>query len=471
MYGLFAKYYRKMIYAVAVVVTTLIFFCATTYLQDVFSKVLSDKNHAIGVERMINLSHEMVKDYDIIFQHTQKLATYVEKNPDAPLEEMENFVKTELMPRDLSSFFNRKNTDFVYAYVIAPEDSISVTYPLNRTNSPDIAYFNDSTSMYYNRLAKNNPDDVVVQGPLISPRTHRVLVYNRRSIFIDGKYWGYVGLCADFYKFLECVRLNVEDELFVYGVRSSIYKGKNDFIWGDNKLFKTKSPNTRQKSLFFGKQRWDLALKVKEGELSSSFFKLFWAVMFVLYCISLVAIILGIKHYFTVSSIKAVDILTGTANHEIFTNEAKKKLAIKKKEYGLVILELIHFKQVNTVYGYHTGDEILVEVTKRLHSVVGYNDKICRLGSEFIILLDNIKSSVDVEKICSNIEEQMINPLYVNNYSVVLPIIIGSSNTIDDGRSYKDLAYRAGEILDRERRAFVKEDMFEASENKPQMAQ
>lgn len=61
---------------------------------------------------------------------------------------------------------------------------ISVTYPISKTNSPDIAFFNDPNSEYYLKLAKNNPGDVVVQGPLISPRNHQVLVYNRQAVYV-----------------------------------------------------------------------------------------------------------------------------------------------------------------------------------------------------------------------------------------------------------------------------------------------
>lgn len=141
-----AKYYKKLVFLGAFVLTSLVFLLATLYLSGTFVKVVDEKNHAIGVERMINLSNEMVKDYDIIFQHTNKLAAYIEAHPNDSLKQMEDFVQTVLMPRDLASFFNRKNTDFVYAYVIAPEDMISVTYPISKTNSPDIAFFNDPNS-------------------------------------------------------------------------------------------------------------------------------------------------------------------------------------------------------------------------------------------------------------------------------------------------------------------------------------
>ena len=120
----------------------------------------------------------------------------------------------------------------------------------------------------------------------------------------------------------------------------------------------------------------------------------------------------------------------------------------KDKEFGIVIVELVHFKQVNNIFGYKTGDEILIEITKRLHSVIGYNDQICRLGAEFFIFLDNIKSAVDVEKICSDIKSEMGTTVYANNYAVKQTVILGYSNSIEDGRDLKVLLHRANEVLD-----------------------
>lgn len=449
-------YYKKITYLLVFALTSAIFFFATLYLSNTFVGVVDEKNHAIGVERMINLSNEMVKDYDIIFKHTNQLANFVKEHPDSQDEDYFDFIKSTLMPRDLTSFFNLKNTDFVFAYVVARDDMISVTYPSTKKDTSDITYFNDNASQYYLKFAKENPNDIIVQGPLISPRSHQVLVYNRKAIYIDGKYWGYIGLCADFYKFLECVRLNVEDELFVYAIRSSAYKSGNDFIWGDNKLFKRRGQFTRQKSLFFGKQRWDLALRVKEGNFASRYFQVFYVVMFSLYVIAVTFGMLFVRNIFSLSQVKTVDLLTGTVNHTGFVEIVKKKLENnKRKEYGFIIVELLHFKQVNNIFGFKTGDEMLIEVTKRIRSILNYNDKICRLGAEYSIFVDNIKTVVDLERVCAEIEKAMEDTFYANGYAVKQNILLGYASTIENGREIKTLTHTANTMLDDKRKDAV----------------
>ena len=54
-------YYKKITYLLVFALTSAIFFFATLYLSNTFVGVVDEKNHAIGVERMINLSNEMVK--------------------------------------------------------------------------------------------------------------------------------------------------------------------------------------------------------------------------------------------------------------------------------------------------------------------------------------------------------------------------------------------------------------------------
>ena len=149
------------------------------------------------------------------------------------------------MPRDLSAFFNNKNNAFIKAYVVACDDIVSLVHPSELKQNSAIEYFTDSASEYYRRLAQNNPNDVIVQGPILSVKNHDSLIFNRQAVFIDDKYWGYVGIVVDFSKFLECVKLNVEDNLFVYAIRSSVNKGSSDFIWCDNSLFKYRDKNTK----------------------------------------------------------------------------------------------------------------------------------------------------------------------------------------------------------------------------------
>lgn len=447
------KYFKFLIFTVAIVITSLVYAVALFHTNSAFYAAVDDKNNAISVERMINLSSEMVKDYDIILKNTHRLADFIRENPNATNDKIGVFISKTLMPRDLSSFFNRKNTDFVASYVIAPDDIISMTYSnLPGNSNPDLSHFLDASSDYYLNLAKNNPGDVVVQGPLPSVHSHDVLIFNREAIYINGKYWGYVGLTADFYKFLECVRLAVEDEHFVYAIRSSVFNGASDFVWGDNTLLSDRTVGGRQKSIFFGKQRWDLALRVKVTESAKSALNNLHLIIGILYVITLFVVIIMCNYLCRLRSVKCIDLLTNTYNHEYFCSIIQRELK-NKQEHALIVMDINYFKQINIVYGHHTGDELLTETTRRLRSVIGYNDKICRIGAEFIIFLSNVKSRTEVERVYGEIVTVMSNNIEAKNFSIKPSIVMGSSSTIEEGRDMRELFHKLNDNLEANRKA------------------
>ncbi|MEZ9321935.1 diguanylate cyclase [Vibrio sp. 10N.286.51.E5] len=55
--------------------------------------------------------------------------------------------------------------------------------------------------------------------------------------------------------------------------------------------------------------------------------------------------------------------------------------------YTLAILDLDRFKQVNDTYGHDIGDQVLVEVAKRLEKILSTNDVVARWGGEEFVLL------------------------------------------------------------------------------------
>ena len=444
------RYLKEILFLSTFLIISVVFLASGLYLKNNITQALANKNNALSSERMINLSNSIIKEYQVVFKKTNRLNNFITSNPDSSTAEIEYFIKTTLMPRDLSAFFNNKNNAFIKAYVVACDDIVSLVHPSELKQNSAIEYFTDSASEYYRRLAQNNPNDVIVQGPILSVKNHDSLIFNRQAVFIDDKYWGYVGIVVDFSKFLECVKLNVEDNLFVYAIRSSVNKGSSDFIWGDNSLFKYRDKSTKQKSLFVGKQRWDLSLKIKQEIDTQSYIATFIFIFALLYliCLSLGLVLVNyiIKHKET----KLVDYLTNALNHETFIQLVQNELK-NYQEHALVCVELVHFKQVNNTFGYRVGDEILLNITKRIESVIGYNDRVCRIGAEILIFLKNIQTVIDVERICFDIQDKINAPLYVQNYSVRQKCVIVSANTIESGHDFWTLVRHLNEDLDKHR--------------------
>lgn len=96
------------------------------------------------------------------------------------------------------------------------------------------------------------------------------------------------------------------------------------------------------------------------------------------------------------------DSLTGAANRRTLNDQLA--LAITEfekisRQYGLLLLDLDHFKQVNDNYGHKVGDQILIELVPVLQSMLRQSDQVFRFGGEeFVVLVADIKP-VDLERL------------------------------------------------------------------------
>jgi diguanylate cyclase (GGDEF)-like protein len=104
------------------------------------------------------------------------------------------------------------------------------------------------------------------------------------------------------------------------------------------------------------------------------------------------------------------DGLTGLANrHEILAT-LDHELALGR-DSTILFCDLNGFKTVNDDLGHAAGDQLLVEVARRLEACVRETDMVSRFGGdEFLILLRNAKLS-DAHAICDRITTALARPI------------------------------------------------------------
>lgn len=90
------------------------------------------------------------------------------------------------------------------------------------------------------------------------------------------------------------------------------------------------------------------------------------------------------------SHLAQTDVLTGLANRMVFQENLD--LLLNSEEggdpFGLVMVDLDQFKEINDRFGHTAGDEVLQEFAARLRQTVRDSDVVARLGGdEFAILL------------------------------------------------------------------------------------
>jgi len=108
------------------------------------------------------------------------------------------------------------------------------------------------------------------------------------------------------------------------------------------------------------------------------------------------------------------DPLTDLSNRALFQDRLDGALAASRRyerQLGLLAIDLDFFKEVNDSLGHQAGDEVLVEVAKRLLSCVREADTVARLGGdEFAILLTEVGGAAEVERVAHRALELLAQP-------------------------------------------------------------
>ncbi len=111
------------------------------------------------------------------------------------------------------------------------------------------------------------------------------------------------------------------------------------------------------------------------------------------------------------------DQLTGIANRSYFyqaldNSIIKHSSSAGASQLALLYMDLVGFKDINDMYGYHTGDIVLQKIAKNLESGVRGTDLVARHGGdEFVILLKNVKDEQSVTAIANKLSNLVKTPI------------------------------------------------------------
>ena len=112
------------------------------------------------------------------------------------------------------------------------------------------------------------------------------------------------------------------------------------------------------------------------------------------------------------------DILTGLYNRNEYLkviNNTIKSAKRYNERFGLILLDIDHFKLVNDNYGHSVGDKVLKELAKVLRQNVREADFVGRWGGEEFVIIANHAGVEELEKLVKklqrHIEKMDVNPL------------------------------------------------------------
>jgi diguanylate cyclase (GGDEF)-like protein/PAS domain S-box-containing protein len=136
------------------------------------------------------------------------------------------------------------------------------------------------------------------------------------------------------------------------------------------------------------------------------------------------------EHEAELNRVAHYDALTGIPNRVLLADRMKQAIAQTAREQSMMsvcYLDLDGFKPINDTMGHDAGDQVLIEVARRIENTIRGGDTVARLGGdEFVVLLRQEKGEECVATL-KRLLAAIAQPITVKNKSHTLSASIGVS--------------------------------------------
>ncbi len=140
------------------------------------------------------------------------------------------------------------------------------------------------------------------------------------------------------------------------------------------------------------------------------------------------------------------DALTGLPNRALLQDRARHALGMAQRsneQVAVLFVDLDHFKNINDTLGHRIGDELLVEVGRRMGNMVRKEDTVSRQGGdEFVVVLLGVDAD-DAAHVAQKLIEAVAVTFRVEQYELVVTPSIGIAMYPSDGEDFEALCKSA----------------------------
>ena len=139
------------------------------------------------------------------------------------------------------------------------------------------------------------------------------------------------------------------------------------------------------------------------------------------------------------------DPLTDLPNRRVFQAELE---AIAKKPgspaYAVMFLDIDHFKFVNDTLGHAVGDQLLINIGRRLAMLLGHGAVLARLGGdEFAVVITHSADRDLIDRLAGQICDATAEPFDIEQHQVRSGVSIGIAIGPDDGSTADEILMAA----------------------------
>jgi len=140
------------------------------------------------------------------------------------------------------------------------------------------------------------------------------------------------------------------------------------------------------------------------------------------------------------------DPLTGLPNRTLLADRSTQAIQLARDNgtpLAAIFLDLDHFKHVNDSLGHRVGDTLLVQIAKRLRSVVREKDTVSRIGGdEFVLLLPGANAH-GAARVADKLLEASRQPYQIDHHELTMAPSMGIALYPQDGMDFDTLTQSA----------------------------
>jgi PAS domain S-box-containing protein len=156
------------------------------------------------------------------------------------------------------------------------------------------------------------------------------------------------------------------------------------------------------------------------------------------------------------------DGLTNLPNRALFMDRLQHALTLSKRhsnyKFAVLLIDVDEFKIINDSLGHSAGDEVLIQIGRRLKDSVRRSDTVSRPrmsevpgrptsddtlarlgGDEFSILLDDIRDPIEAVRVAERVQAELAAPFVVNQEQIVISASIGIASSASRHARAEDL--------------------------------
>jgi diguanylate cyclase (GGDEF)-like protein/PAS domain S-box-containing protein len=133
------------------------------------------------------------------------------------------------------------------------------------------------------------------------------------------------------------------------------------------------------------------------------------------------------------------DALTDLPNRLYLAHQLEQRLA-RQEAAAVLYIDLDRYKIINDTLGHAVGDQVLIEVAKRMRETIRPEDVACRIGGdEFIVLLTRLSDRSEIERIGRRVLAAIEKPFMLMNRAYFLSASIGVAISPNDASDAEHL--------------------------------